>query len=251
MRRLSLVELVLAISLAVPIAFALAQTEPAAAPTTTTLAPRPDAPETTEVLGTVPAEFAGRWLFVGSIKMPSGQVRPVPRVFEIRKGAEHLELLVNLHPMPDAVNKKVDAATQAGTLWKPDAEDLRAIGENWETQPEIQVAYTKVEHKLIAAEAYAPEFKEDETTKDAKYAITVHELFAARSGATRAYTVFGVRDMTADTMSGSYLTSTIAAAPMPIPIVLKGDFIAYRVGGTGAAAPKGSWLDRLFAGCHG
>jgi len=248
MRRRALLGFVLASSLAVPLASALAQTEPGA--TTTTLTPQP-VQETTEVTGTVPTDLPGRWLFVGSIKMPSGQERPVPRLFEIRKGPEHIELYVDLHPMPDTVNKKVDVATQAGTQWKPDAEDLKAIAAAWDTLPKIEVNFAKIEHKFIGSDAYAPEFKDDETTKDAKYAITVHELFAARTGATRSYTVFGVQDQTPDTLSGKYLTSTIAAAPMPIPIVLKGNFVAYRVGAAGAGAPKGSWLDRLFAGCKG
>ena len=43
--------------------------------------------------------------------------------------------------------------------------------------------------------------------------------------------------------------SSIAVAPFPIPITLKGDFQAYRV----AAAPAPSWWQRfldVFSGCR-
>jgi hypothetical protein len=228
------------------------------ATTTTTPAPAApaapvEAPEVTEVLGSVPQEFVGRWLMVGSIKLPSGQERPVPRTIEIRKGPEHLEVRVTREPLPESVNKKIEAASQKGTAWTPDAEDLKTVDESWGKLPKIEVSYAKIDHKILAAEAYTAEYQEDETTKDAKFAITINEQFAGRTGAIRSYAVYGVQQLTGDTMSGRYLTSTIAAAPMPIPIVLKGDFKGYRLGGAGAPAPAsgGSWLDRLFAGCRG
>src|SRR5207244_13347013 len=75
---------------------------------------------TTEVIGAVPDDFAGRWLFVGAIKLPSGIVRPVPRTLEIRKGPEHLEVVLNPHPMPDSVNKKVRSEEHTSELQSPD-----------------------------------------------------------------------------------------------------------------------------------
>lgn len=245
-----LVACALAVALVGSLSIVVQADEPVA--TTTTLKAA-EVSETTQVLGTIPADIVGRWLTVGSIKLPSGIVRPVPRALEIRQGPEHLEVLVGRHPLPDSVNKKVAAASEAGKPYVPDAEDLRAVDETWGKLPKIEVNYSKIENKILGPDKYPPEFADDETTKGAMFAITTHEHFAGGTATVRSFTVYGVRELKPGQMGGNYLTSTIAAAPMPIPIVLKGDFQAYRVNGGGTAPgtePSGSWLDRLFAGCH-
>jgi len=217
----------------------------AQSPTTTTI-PAP-VTQKTEVKGNVPADLVGRWLVVALVKLPEGKVRPVARAWEIRPGAEHLELLLSLHALPRSVNQKVVAAGDAGTPWSPDAEDLRLVAADWEGAPTLGADTTGIENRITTSEEYTPEFRADASTRDTKLAIVVQEGFTGRSGALRSISVYGVRDETATTLAGSFVTTTLAAAPIPIPITLSGDFTAYRVGGRATA---GSWLDRLFAGCH-
>ena len=62
------------------------------------------------------------------------------------------------------------------------------------------------------------------------------------------YSVFGVRDRTPTVLSGTAVISTLAVGPFPLPITLKGDFQAFRLGET----PARSVLQRLsdlFSGC--
>jgi hypothetical protein len=98
----------------------------------------------------------------------------------------------------------------------------------------------------MAPSAYPPEFKDDADTVGTKLAITVQENYTGTGGALRSATLHGVREIGPKTMSGSFVTTTIAAAPIPIPITLKGDFIAYRIEGVAGA----SWFSRLFSGCQ-
>jgi hypothetical protein len=216
----------------------------AESPTTTTV-PAP-VPQKTEVKGNVPADLVGRWLVVGVVKLPDGKVRPVARAWEIRQGPEHLELLLSLHALPGPVNQKVAAAGDAGTSWSPDADDLRLVATDWDGAPTLAGELTGVESRITTSEEYPPEFRADAVTRDTKLAIVLQENFTGRSGALRSISIYGVRDETPTTLGGTFVTTTLAAAPIPIPITLNGDFTAYRIGGRAT----GSWLDRLFAGCH-
>jgi len=228
----------------VPALVLSAATAFAQSPTTTT-APAP-VTQKTEVKGNVPADLVGRWLVVGLVKLPDGKIRPVARAWEIRPGPEHLELILSLRALPGSVNQKVVAAGDAGTAWSPDAEDLRLVASDWEGAPTLGADMTGIENRITASEEYTPEFRADAVTRDTKLAIILQENFTGRSGALRSISVYGVREETPTTFGGTFVTTTLAAAPIPIPITLTGDFTAYRVG----APATGSWLDRLFAGCH-
>jgi hypothetical protein len=214
-------------------------------PPTTTTVPAPVV-QKTEVKGNVPADLVGRWLVVALVKLPEGKVRPVARAWEIRRGPEHLELILSLHPLPGSVNQKVLAAGDAGTSWSPDAEDLRLVAAGWDGEPTLAADTTGIENRITASDEYTPEFRADASTRDTKLAIVLQENFTGRSGALRSISIYGLRDETPTTLGGTFVTTTLAAAPIPIPITLSGDFTAYRVGGRAT----GSWLDRLFAGCH-
>jgi hypothetical protein len=230
---------------ALVLALVLAAAPALADPPTTTTVPAPVV-QKTEVKGNVPADLVGRWLVVALVKLPEGKVRPVARAWEIRRGPEHLELLLSLHPLPGSVNQKVIATGDAGTSWSPDAEDLRLVAAGWDGEPTLGADTTGIETRITASEEYTPEFRADASTRDTKLAIVVQEDFTGRAGALRSISIYGVRDETPRTLGGTFVTTTLAAAPIPIPITLSGDFTAYRVGGRAT----GSWLDRLFAGCH-
>jgi hypothetical protein len=233
--------------LVLSVAFAAA----ALAQDTTTTTARPEVKETTEVQGDVPQDVVGRWLIVARVKVANGQPRPVARTMEIRRKDSTLELVLPLEVLPAQINDKLNAAIEKNTDWTPAPEDLREVADTWGTLDKIDSDKQSAQNKLIAASSYPPEFKEDEDTKDTKFAITAQENFSGSRGALRSYTLHGVRELGPKTMSGSFVTTTIAAAPIPIPITLKGDFTAYRLeAGKAAASAGGSWFQRLFSGCQ-
>ena len=205
----------------------LAQSEP----TPTTAAGPVEVPETTEVQGTVSEDLVGRWLVVGDIKLPDGKVRPVTRAWEIRHGSEQLELVLARAELPDAVNQKVAKAANEDRPWTPEPDDLRQVAESWGTGklPTGAPDLSSLRHKILAPEAYPAEYQSDELTKDTKLTISLQENFTGQHGVIRTISVFGLRDRTPTTLQGSFVTTTLAAAPLPIPITLKGDFRAYRV----------------------
>jgi hypothetical protein len=200
--------------------------------------------ETTEVQGTPPTGLIGRWLVVAEIKIPDGSVRPIGRTFEIRQGAEHLELVLHRTPLPPKLNDKLSAAAGAGKSWAPEADDLREVNETWSTLPPMETSYSQLEHKITAKDGFPPEFEGDEVTKGALLAISIRESLAGQVVA-RTTSLYGVREQTPTTLSGPFITTSLAMAMMPIPITLKGDFKAYRVG----EPPACAWYQRWFSGC--
>ena len=205
----------------------------------------PSVKETTQVLGDVPADIAGRWLVVGRVNLPSGKARPAARTWEIRPGDGHLELVLGRSPLPPAVTAKGDAAARAGTGWEPDASDQRAVADAWGTGTPAG-DLLEIETVIAAAGSFPPEIVDDETVKGSPLAIVVTENFTGRERVARTISIYGVRERSPMALSGSFVTTTLAIAPFPIPITLKGDFRAYRLD----AAPAESWWKRLFTGCR-
>jgi len=216
--------------------------------TTTTSPPAVAAVKvTTEVQGTVPKDLVGRWIAVSQVKLMSGQVRPIPRTFEIRQGAEHLEVSAASEP-GGTVAPKINAAAASGQTWTPTEEDLRTIDQGWKPIEPDPKSYAALEYKIIGADAYPPEFQNDETTKGSQFAITFRETYAGQQAVRNSYSVYAIRDRTKNELKGTSLLTTLAVAFVPMPITLKGDFQAYRVG----AAAETSFFERLssfFSGC--
>jgi hypothetical protein len=199
--------------------------------------------ETTEVHGTLSSGLIGRWLVISLVKTPEG-VMPVGRTWEIRNGTEHLELVLHRRPLPPKVNDKLTTAARAGKPWTPEPADLREVDETWDTLPPMQASYSQLEHKIAAKDVFPAEFEGDEATKGALLAISVRETSAGQIVA-RTTSLYGVREQTPTTLSGTFVTTSLAMAMMPIPITLRGDFKAYRVG----EPPACAWYQRWFSGC--
>lgn len=207
--------------------------------------------ETTEVHGRVPDDLLGRWLTVNQVKLPNGMVKPFARLWEVRRGAEHPEMVLRRVQMPDEVHEKMQDAAAAGEAWTPTPEDVHAVAESWDQLKETEAKYTRIENKIYSADAYTPELNQDETTKGSDVALSTKESFTGTQ-VLNTYTVWAVRQRTPEGFTGTFVTNTMAAAPMPIPIVLKGDVQAYRLSGP-APAPVRSLSERLldlFAGCR-
>jgi hypothetical protein len=217
-----------------------------AAPATTTTVP-PPVKQTTEVQGNVQVDaLIGRWLVVAAVKTPDGKVKPAPRVWEIRKGGQQVEMVLEHDAFPQRVNEEVNAAGLKGVAWTPDEEDLREIADRPASDEAPPPDYRAIDVKIMGPDAYPPELQEDEVTKGSKFAISVVESFSGRQGVIKNYATYAVREDTPTTLGGTFVNTTLAAAPLPIPITLKGDFKAYKLG---PPRPR-SWLQRLFSGCQ-
>ena len=212
-------------------------------------------PEKTDVEGTVPGDILGRWLMVTQIKLPSGLITPTARMIEIRQGPEHPEVFLRRAELPDSVSQKVRQAAAANQPWTPADGDLHEVAEQWDTLPSVVADYRSIESKLVGADAYSPEFQEDETTKGSSFAITVREAFSGAQPLQSTYSLFAVRERGDSRLDGTFAMSSIAIAPFPIPITLRGDFQGYRVADPAPPPPPPvrSWWQRVldvFSGCR-
>ncbi len=223
------------------------ETAPQPAPTTPPSTAPTEVPVTTDVQGKIPGDIAGRWLAVCQVKLQSGAARPVTRLFEIREGREHLEVALG-GDIPTPVNQRLTAAMNAGQSWTPTPDDLREVNEKWRPARVDSRNYAKVENRLLGSDAYPPEFTEDETTKGSQFAIAIKEMYSGGQAVRTTYSVFGVRNYTPTVFGGTAIIATLAVAPFPMPITLKGDFQAYRLG---EVAPRSVFqrLSDLFSGC--
>lgn len=207
-------------------------------------------PESTETTGTIPAEILGRWFVVFDLNLPTGQRKSFARMFEIRPGEEHLEVLVGRRALPSKMNDAINAAGAAGRTWTPEPSDLRMIAARWDVLEPGRVGHTDISNKLIGADAFTAELKGSESTRDSRVVVSLLESFGGGSGITRTYTLLGVREIATDVLKGTFVSSSIAATPVPLPISVQGNFVAHRVG-EAVAAPRPWWrrFFDLFAGC--
>jgi len=219
-------------------------------PSTTVPPPAAEPVETTEVQGTPPQDIVGRWVAASQARLPGASgVRPLVRMWEIRQGPDHLEVTLRRANVPEAVNDKVIDATAAKKPWTPTEEDLRLLAEQWDQLPPVEADYKRIENKVLSADAYPPAYNSDEVTKDSRFAIVMTENFSGSQPVIRNFSIYAIRESTPTVLSGTFVLSTLAAAPFPIPITLKGDFQAYRL----TPSPPRGLLQRLFdlfAGCR-
>ncbi len=80
--------------------------------------------EGTAVEGNVPADLVGRWLVVEQNRLQGGMVHPFARLWEIRQGPDHLELVLRRVRLPEALSTKLVAAGRANRPWIPADGDL-------------------------------------------------------------------------------------------------------------------------------
>jgi hypothetical protein len=207
--------------------------------------------QTTEVGGKIPPEFLGRWAAFAHVKLPSGVMVHFAGLWEVREGPEHYELVLRSAALPAEVHKKMQAATQSGEAWQASPEDVRQVSEQWDDLLPVKSQHTKIESKLLAAEAYPPEFERDAVTKGSEFALVFNELFTAKAGVPRTYSIYAVRNREPERFTGTFVNSSMAMGLVPVPITLKGEFEAHRVGGPPISR---SWFQRLldvFSGCGG
>ena len=209
----------------------------------TSLAIAADAPvETTEVHGQVPTDIVGRWFAVAQGKTTTGMLRPIARAWEIRRGPEHLELVLRRAPFPKTITDAIQAAGTAKQEWHPQEADLRAVAESWNAPPGPDDR-VEIVSQISTADAFTPELASDAVTQGSELAIVIDERFTGAEHVARTTSMYGIRRRTPTRLDGTFVGTTIAIVFAAVPITFTGDFEAYRVD------VGRSWFDRLFAGC--
>jgi hypothetical protein len=212
-------------------------------PTTPQGKPTPP-PQTTAVKGDIPEDIVGRWLFVAQIQ-PRGPV-VLPRLVEIRKGANGLEVIWGPGELPKGLQEK--CTVERGNTWVPTQAELDDLARRWNDVDPTVKDHVKIENQLVVADQYPAEFKSEPMLEGTAFAIVGRESFAGVRRVSSTFTVFGVKERTPGRLSGPMVTVSVALGMFPIPITVKGDYVAYPV----PPAPDPTVWERLmaiFRGC--
>ena len=203
--------------------------KPASSSTTTTTLPAP-ATQRTQVRGTIP-DLIGRWLVLGQIKLPNGTARTTAAMWEITPGDGQPSLTMRFVELPDAQKHALDERNQKGEAWTLTPADVAAVATAWDALPvESAFAVAQVATELVGSDAFDDAFKADATSQDAQWVVrqtlTMQRSAAPVIRSVYVYAALGEKDAVT---TGNFITSTIAAAPFPIPITFQGTFEMHRV----------------------
>jgi len=184
--------------------------------------------QTTGVQGTVPDDLVGRWLVVEQILLP-GVVRTFARLWEIEWGPRQLQVVLRPTELPDALYAKLEAAGAANRPWTPDDHDLHELAERWDELPASTTDSSQIEHDVIAADAYPPDFRDGGVTRGSSLAIVTTERFSGARPIRSTRSVHAVRELSPARLSGTFVSESTVADPSAVAIALRGRFQAYRV----------------------
>jgi hypothetical protein len=208
----------------------------------------PAVAETTVVKGRIPDDLVGRWFVVHDARLPTGKLRPFGRLIEVRPGTEHVELHLHRVEPPDVFKRSLDRSAVLNQPWEPGRDELDGLKEQWDELTPIPGDLDHIENELYAPDAFTEDMKRDEETRGSDLAIVTKEIFSGAQPVKSTIAVYGIRDKNPAEFAGSFVSTSIATAPFPVPITLRGVFRAYRVG----PLPERSWMARvldLFRGC--
>ena len=231
-------------------------------PTTTTppsTAAAPEAaaagPATQEtVVNGTPPRLLGRWLVVSWIQSGAGKFTSLQGFWQIAEENGKPAMKLVFTSLPESLKSKVSAASAQNQQWTPTAEDLALLRERWDQLPIDDSSYTTVWNEISAPDGFDEGLKTEERTKDARFIVRQRlDLKPGTSPVLRQIFVFAVTGNDGDVFTGNFDGVMVAAAPMPMPIPLKGTFRLYHIEGPPVtAAPRGilaRFLD-IFRGCR-
>ena len=188
--------------------------------------------EGTAVEGDVPADLVGRWLVVEQNGLQGGMVHPFARLWEIRQGPDHLQLVLRRVRLPEALSTKLVAAGRANRPWIPTDEDLRELAERWFDLPASATDVQRIDHRLVCPGG----------TGASSLVIVTEERFSESQTVKTSHAVYTVRERAPAHLAGTFVSDSMAETPAPASITLRGDFQAYRV----PLVPPRSRLHRLL-----
>jgi hypothetical protein len=226
----------------------------ATAPTGQPTAPTGAAPSgpqySTRVEGTVP-DLTGRWLALTQVKPPQGgpTVYTVVQRWEVVTVDGKPQVDVRFVKLTPALDEQLTAANKDGRAWEPDVGQLQELRDAWSALPPDDRGAATVETVVMGKDAFPDAAKTDEQMKGAEFLIQIS--IGYNPGAERPIRdvlLYGVTGPERFGYRGNYASVTVAAAPVPIPIALKGTFRLYRL----ESVQGPGLLQRIlgiFAGC--
>ncbi len=201
--------------------------------------------------GTLPDDLLGRWLVVGYVGIRDDEhAKTTTALWEVTREDEQIVFTENYREMPKHIAAVVTDANAEDKAWRPTPQDLSEIASGWDTRPERDPKIATQRNEIYGNDGFDHDFQNEEQTKNAIWAAR-QTAYYRRSAApsVRGINVFGATEARDGGYAGNYTAATIAAAPFPIPITLKGKFQMYRVAGPSEPkAKKGFWAS-LFSGC--
>jgi hypothetical protein len=145
-------------------------------------------------------------------------------------GAQKVDVHIANLVLPFA--KELEATRQSHEFYTPSPETLEKLEENWWTLEQVEPpAFVGGEHRVVAASDYDSSLRQDPLMEGSQLAVisTLKGNPLSGSGG-QVISIYGIREIGDDTMSGSIVESTIASAPFPISIEFDGAFTMYRLG---------------------
>jgi len=168
-------------------------------------------------------------------------VHPFARLWEIRQGPVHLELVLRRVRLPEALSTKLVAAGSANRPWIPTDGDLRALAERWDDLPASATDVHRIDHRLVGPGTHPPDLPHEAETSSSLVIVTDERFSESRTVKT-SRAVYTVRGRAPAHLAGTFVSVSMAETPAPASITLKGDFQAYRV----PLVPPRSRLHRLL-----
>ncbi|HLY37030.1 MAG TPA: hypothetical protein VKU61_03270 [Candidatus Binatia bacterium] len=230
----------------------------------TTTAPPPTAaapegaaegpPKQETVVNGTPPRLLGRWLAVSWIQSGGGRNTSLQGFWQITEQDGKPALAIVFTSLPEPIKSKVNSAVAENQQWTPTAEDLALLRERWDKLPIDDSAYSAVWNEISAPDGFDEGLKTEERTKDALFVVRQRlEPKPGTSPIIRQVFIFAVTGSDGDVFTGNFDGVMVAAAPMPMPIPLKGSFRLYHIEGPPVtAAPRGilARLLDVFRGCR-
>lgn len=158
------------------------------------------------------------------------------RLFKIRyaaKGSEvdgstvaEEELGIHLLDVKLPFTEEVEKSRQSHSLFHPSAEVLAELSKSWFELPNsTPLLYLNGSHRFVAQSNFDEALAADQNLARSKFALILDlQGNPIRGGGGKVIDVYGLEDIDAKTLAGSFVTVTIASAPFPINIEFKGRF---------------------------
>jgi hypothetical protein len=204
----------------------------------------PDAPPTvqrTTSAGTVPS-IEGHWLVLVRLGTAQAGGRQLAALWDVTRGAAGIEVSERFVRLPEPQRT---ALARGG--FDPNQADLRAIAQAWDNLEPDGRGVREVQTDVFGEDGFTAEVKGDPTATGARWVARQAYLFAPGiPRPAREVNVLAATSIDDGVWRGRYLSVTVAAAPVPIPIRLEGTFQLIPL-----SSP--SWWARLldvFRGCN-
>jgi hypothetical protein len=223
----------------------------APAPTSTTV-PEEKGPPKQEPIsgGTLPDDLLGRWLVVNWIAIKDDDhAETAATLWECTREDAQIVFREAFIELPPDISKDLNETNAGDNAWRPKPEALAEIGRMWDKLPARDPQLATQRNEIYGRDGFDRDFKVDSQMENAIFAVRQLGIFR-RSAApsVKIINVYAATEARDGGYAGASTIATIAAAPFPIPISIKGKFQMYRVSGP-VEAPKKSFWGSLFSGC--